>query len=265
MAKIIVFGNEKGGSGKSTTAIHVAIALCYQRKSVGIIDLDIRQRSMSRFLENRDDYTKKQKSDLPSPTYYKIDPSDKDSKTESNSEEEKRFAESLMTLEATCEFLVIDCPGGVSNYVKMAHTVADILVTPMNDSLIDFDLLAKIDASTGKVVGPSIYSEMVWECRQIRASAKHPPIDWVVLRNRISHVFSKNKYQVGHSLKNLSKRIGFRLSTGFSERVIFKELFLSGLTLLDLEKMEDWRPTLSHISARQEMRMLINDLNITSN
>ena len=263
MAKIIVFGNEKGGSGKSTTAIHVSIALCYQRKEVGVIDLDIRQKSMSRFLENRADFIKKQKSDLPSPTYYKIDPSDKDSKAESNSEEEKRFAEALMTLEKTCEFIVIDCPGGVSNYVKMAHTVADILVTPMNDSLIDFDLLAKIEASTGKVIGPSIYSEMVWDCRQLRASAKHPPIDWVIVRNRISHVFSKNKYQVGNSLKNLAKRIGFRLSTGFSERVIFKELFLSGLTLLDLEKMEDWRPTLSHISARQEMRMLIDSLNIT--
>ena len=264
MAKIIVFGNEKGGSGKSTTAIHVAIALCYQDKSVGIIDLDLRQRSMSRYLENRADFCEKQKPNLPSPTYYRIDQSNKDSKAESNSEEEKRFAEALTTLEQSCEFLVIDCPGGISNYVKMAHTVADTLITPMNDSLIDFDLLAKIEASTGKVVGPSIYSEMVWECRQVRASAKHPPIDWVILRNRISHVFSKNKYQVGKSLNNLSKRIGFRLSTGFSERVIFKELFLSGLTLLDLEKMDDWQPTLSHISARQEMRMLLASLNLIS-
>ena len=264
MAKIIVFGNEKGGSGKSTTAIHVAISLCYKNKSVGIIDLDLRQRSMSRFLENRNDFCEKQKSDLPSPTYYRIDQSNKDSKAESNAEEEKRFAEALTTLEESCEFLVIDCPGGISNYVKMAHTVADTLVTPMNDSLIDFDLLAKIEASTGKVVGPSIYSEMVWECRQVRASAKHPPIDWVILRNRISHVFSKNKYQVGKSLINLSKRIGFRLSAGFSERVIFKELFLSGLTLLDLEKMDDWQPTLSHISARQEMRMLLASLNLIS-
>ena len=264
MAKIIVFGNEKGGSGKSTTAIHVAIELCYQAKSVGIIDLDIRQKSISRFLENRVNFCKRQKCDLLLPSHYSIDHSDKDSKSESNLEEERRFADALMTLEETCDFLVIDCPGGISNYVKMAHTVADTLVTPMNDSLIDFDLLAKIEASTGRVVGPSIYSEMVWECRQLRASAKHPPIDWVILRNRISHVFSKNKHQVGKSLKNLSKRIGFRLSTGFSERVIFKELFLSGLTLLDLEKMEGWQPTLSHISARQEMRMLISSLNLTS-
>ena len=264
MAKIIVFGNEKGGSGKSTTAIHIAISLCYKNKSVGIIDLDIRQKSMSRFLENRADFCEKQKSDLPSPIFYRIDQSNKDSKAESNSEEEKRFAEALTTLEQSCDFLVIDCPGGISNYVKMAHTVADTLVTPMNDSLVDFDLLATIEASTGKVVGPSIYSEMVWECKQLRASAKHPPIDWVILRNRMSHVFSKNKYRVGKSLKNLSKRIGFRLSTGFSERVVFRELFLSGLTLLDLEKMDNWQPTLSHISARQEMRMLLTSLNLTS-
>ena len=264
MGKIIVFGNEKGGSGKSTTAIHVAISLCYLNKNVGVIDLDIRQRSMSRFLENRDAFCKKQSLNLPRPKFYRIDQSNKDSKAESNLEEEKTFAEALTTLEQSCDFLVIDCPGGISNYVKMAHTVADILITPMNDSLIDFDLLAKIDPSTGKVVGPSIYSEMVWECRQLRASAKHPPIDWVILRNRISHVFSRNKYKVGKSLKNLSKRIGFRLSTGFSERVIFKELFLSGLTLLDLEKMDDWQPTLSHISARQEMRMLLASLNLTS-
>ena len=264
MANIIVFGNEKGGSGKSTTAIHVAIALCYQNMSVGIIDLDLRQKSLSRFLENRASFCEKQKSNLPNPTYYKIDESNKDSKAASNSEEEKRFAEALTTLEQSCDFLVIDCPGGISNYVKMAHTVADTLVTPMNDSLIDFDLLAKIEPSTGKVVGPSIYSEMVWECRQIRASAKHPPIDWVILRNRISHVFSKNKHQVGKSLDNLSKRIGFRLSTGFSERVIFKELFLSGLTLIDLEKMDDWQPTLSHVSARQEVRMLLANLNLIS-
>lgn len=262
MAKIIVFGNEKGGSGKSTTAMHVAIGICYLKKSVGVIDLDIRQQSMFRFLENRGDFIKKNKSNLPSPKFHKINQSNKDSKSEANLEEEKIFAKALVSLEKSCDFLVIDCPGGVSNYVKMAHTVADTLVTPMNDSLIDFDLLAKIEASTGKVIGPSIYSEMVWDCRQLRASAKHPPIDWIILRNRISHVYSKNRYQVGKSLKNLSKRIGFRLSTGFSERVIFKELFLSGLTLLDLEKMEDWQPTISHIAARQEMRILLESLNL---
>ena len=127
MAKIIVLVMKKG-IWKITTTIHVAISLLSNR-SVGIIDLDLRQRSMSRFLENRSHFCEKQKSNLPSPTYYKIDESNKDSKAASNSEEEKRFAEALTTLEQSCDFLVIDCPGGISNYVKMAHTVADTLVT----------------------------------------------------------------------------------------------------------------------------------------
>ena len=66
---------------------------------------------MSRILENRADFCKKQKSDIPNPIYYKIEQSNKDSKAEANSEEEKRFAEALVTLEETCDFLVIDCPG----------------------------------------------------------------------------------------------------------------------------------------------------------
>ena len=262
MARIVVFGNEKGGSGKSTTAIHVLIALCYGKKRVGVLDLDVRQQSLFRFLENRDKYCSDAKKQLPFPERFNVQTSEKDSKLESNYEEERNFADALTALESKCDFIIIDCPGGLSNYVKMAHTVADTLVTPMNDSLIDFDLLAKSDGKTGKVIGPSIYSEMVWESKQLRASAKHPPIDWVVLRNRISQLYSKNKYQVGKSLTNLSKRIGFRLSTGFSERVIFKELFLSGLTLLDLENIEDWKPTISHISARQEIRLLLKSLSL---
>ncbi len=262
MARIVVFGNEKGGSGKSTTAIHVLIALCYEKKKVGVLDLDIRQKSLFRFLENRDNYCANFNLQLPSPQRHSITPSEKDSKIDSNFEDEKNFADALNILEAKCDFIVIDCPGGLSNYVKMAHTVADTLVTPMNDSLIDFDLLAKTDSKTGKVLGPSVYSEMVWSSKQLRASAKHPPIDWVVLRNRVSQIYSKNKHQVGKSLNNLAKRIGFRLTTGFSERVVYKELFLSGLTLLDLEEIENWKPTISHISARQEIRMLLESLNL---
>tara|TARA_B100001250_G_scaffold404451_1_gene420460 strand:- start:151 stop:942 length:792 start_codon:yes stop_codon:yes gene_type:complete len=262
MARIVVFGNEKGGSGKSTTAIHILIALCYKKKRVGALDLDIRQKSLFRFLDNREKYCSTSNIQIPIPEKYYIAPSEKDSKLESNFEDEKNFADALNYLEAKCDFIIIDCPGGLSNYVKMAHTVADTLITPMNDSLIDFDLLAKTEGKSGKVIGPSVYSEMVWSSKQLRASAKHPPIDWIVVRNRVSQVYSKNKYQVGKALTNLSKRIGFRLSTGFSERVIFKELFLSGLTLLDLEHLENWNPNISHISARQEIRVLLDSLNL---
>ena len=52
-AHVIVVGNEKGGAGKSTVAIHLAVALMRMGKTVGVIDLDLRQASLSRYLENR--------------------------------------------------------------------------------------------------------------------------------------------------------------------------------------------------------------------
>ena len=50
----IVFANEKGGTGKSTTAVHTAIALAASGHRVAALDLDGRQRTMTRYLENRD-------------------------------------------------------------------------------------------------------------------------------------------------------------------------------------------------------------------
>ena len=129
----------------------------------------------------------------------------------------------------------------------------------MNDSLIDFDLLARVDPNTEKVLGPSVYSEMVWRARQLRAQAGLKPIDWIVTRNRMSNLQAKNKRKVGGLLTELSKRIGFRLAPGFSERVIFRELFLNGLTLLDLEGAA---MSLSHVAARQEVRELLKTLDL---
>jgi chromosome partitioning protein len=123
-------------------------------------------------------------------------------------------------------------------------------------------LLARINPDTGKVIGPSIYSEMVWDARQLRASAGLKPIDWVVLRNRMATVNAKNRHKVGRALKDLSKRIGFRIVPGFSERVVFRELFLSGLTLLDLREADRNMMSLSNIAARQEVRELLRALNL---
>jgi chromosome partitioning protein len=132
-----------------------------------------------------------------------------------------------------------------------------VLITPLNDSFLDLDLLARIDADGRRVLAPSIYSQMVWEQRQHRAKQGLPPIDWVVMRNRLSHVNARNKRDVGQLLLQLAKRIGFRLAPGFGERVIFRELFPKGLTLLDLrEKGAGVRLNMSHLAARQEVRDL---------
>ncbi|MBD3764263.1 MAG: ATPase, partial [Rhodobacterales bacterium] len=173
-----------------------------------------------------------------------------------------RLGAALADLEPAVDFLLIDCPGSHTRLSQLAHSAADTLITPMNDSFVDFDLLARTDPETGRVAGPSIYAEMVWAARQMRAQAGLKPIDWIVLRNRLGAQAMHNKRKVGAALEDLSRRIGFRVAPGFTERVIFRELFQPGLTLLDLRDAGEDQVTLSHIAARQELRDLMAALNL---
>lgn len=262
MAHIIVLGNEKGGTGKSTTAMHVITALLHSGQQVGVIDLDLRQQSLMGHVRNRHAFVERTGTKLPLPQGAELAVSGNDSLTEAQAEEEARFAGALAELDKTCSFIVIDCPGSHTRYAQMAHAAADTLITPMNDSLVDLGLLARLDPETGKIAGPSIYAQMVWDARRLRASAGLLPVDWVVLRNRMASLDAHNKRRVGSALAELAKRIGFRLVPGFRERVIFRELYLDGLTLLDLAARKDHRMTMSNIAARQELRDLMKALKL---
>lgn len=259
MAHIIVVGNEKGGSGKSTTCMHVATALARLGLRVGALDLDLRQRSFGRYMENRRATLAREALDLPMPNFVELpqmevpagaDPAD------------VRLSAAMEMLEPGADFIVVDCPGSHTRLSQLAHSMADTLITPMNDSFVDFDLLARLDPDTGKIKGPSIYSEMVWSARQARAQAGLKPIDWIVVRNRLGAQQMHNKKKVGSALEDLAKRIGFRVAPGFSERVVFRELFLRGLTLLDLKGAWVEQLNLSNVAARQEMRDLITELRL---
>jgi chromosome partitioning protein len=260
MPHVIVMGNEKGGSGKSTTAMHVATALARDGHAVGAIDLDLRQQSLFRYLDNRADYMRRRGVALPMPRRAQPTPSAADSRAEADAEDQARFDAAIAELGRDCTFILIDCPGAHSGFSRMAHAIADTLITPMNDSLVDFDMLARLDPETGRIRGPSVYSEMVWKARQARAAAGRRQMDWLVLRNRVAALDARNKRRVGVALGELATRIGFRLAPGFSERVIFRELFLSGLTLLDLSETDPAAMTLSNVAARQEVRGLMRAL-----
>ncbi|WP_112311983.1 division plane positioning ATPase MipZ [Pseudogemmobacter bohemicus] len=262
MAHIIVVGNEKGGSGKSTTSMHVATALARMGHRVGALDLDLRQRSFGRYVENRRVFLAKSGLDLPSPDYRELPEVDEASLAEGENPFDQRLTAAVSALDPVKDFIVIDCPGSHTRLSQVAHSLADTLITPLNDSFVDFDLLARIDPETGKVKGPSIYAEMVWGARQLRAQAGLKPIDWIVLRNRLGAQAMHNKKKVGAALEDLSRRIGFRVAPGFSERVIFRELFPRGLTLLDLKDTGVEQMNLSNVAARQELRDLITALRL---
>ena len=261
-AYVVTLGNEKGGSGKSTTAMHLFVALARSGLHVGALDLDLRQRSFFRYLENRRAYGERAGAPLRLPRQIVVERSTASLREHAEQEDRERLEGAIDDLSRDCDIIVIDTPGAVNVLTEAAHSAADTLITPINDSMIDFDLLGRVDPASGKVLGPSVYSEMVWIARQRRAASGLPPTDWVVLRNRMSTLESRNKRRVSAVMENLSNRIGFRIIPGFSERVIFRELFLNGLTLLDLKQGGMINFTLSHIAARQELRDMVKALDL---
>jgi chromosome partitioning protein len=249
----IVFANEKGGTGKSTTAVHVAIALSYQGARVAAIDLDPRQRTLHRYLENRAETQRRRGVTLPTARFAVFEGS---------------TVEELEALSAEVgegyDFLLFDTPGRDDPFARHVATTADTLVTPLNDSFVDFDLIGQVDAETFKVRRLSFYAELIWEARKKRAMAtirdQKREMDWVVVRNRTGFTEARNMRRLNDALGELSKRVGFRIANGLSERVIYRELFPSGLTLLDKGHLGELGT--SHLVARQELRQLIAGLNL---
>jgi len=249
----IVFANEKGGTGKSTTAVHVAIALAYQGARVAAIDLDPRQRTLFRYLENRVETERRRGVSLPGARFAVF--------TGESVEELDALADEIGQ---DHDFLIFDTPGRDDAFARHAATRADTLVTPLNDSFVDFDLIGQVDAETFKVRKLSFYAELIWEARKRRAMTtiqdQRREMDWVVVRNRVQHVEARNMRRLEGALAELSRRVGFRIANGLSERVIFRELFPSGLTLLDKGHLGELGT--SHLVARQELREMLAGLNL---
>lgn len=252
-AQRIVFANEKGGTGKSTTAVHVAVALAYQGARVAAIDLDTRQATMHRYIENREETRARRKIDLPGPVCEVF-----------RGTTVEELEEQAARLSRNADFLIFDTPGRDDPFARHVATEADTLVTPMNDSFVDFDLIGQVDAETFKVRRLSFYAELIWEARLKRSRAtieqQRRQMDWVVVRNRTGHTDARNQRRLDQALGELSRRVGFRVAQGLSERVIYRELFPSGLTLLDKGHLGELGT--SHLVARQELRSLVAQLNL---
>lgn len=260
--RILVLGNEKGGSGKSTTAAHLIVALIKRGFTVGSIDLDARQGTLTRLFENRVDYAARRGLELEMPEHRAVSRSESSARGAAEWQEKQALERAVAEL-ADRDYIVMDTPGSDSFLSRAGHACAEVLITPMNDSFLDLDLLARIDPEGRQILGPSLYSQMVWEQRQQRALAGLPAMDWIVMRNRLSHIDARNKREIGRLLELLSQRMGFRLAPGFGERVIFRELFLKGLTLLDLRDDDaEFKLSLSHVAARQEVRALIRAIGL---
>jgi chromosome partitioning protein len=247
---VIVVGNEKGGAGKSTVAVHLATALLHEGARVVVVDLDIRQQSSASFFAHRAAWMAAAGVGLPAPT-------------------EVAVARDLEGLESAlggdADFAIVDTPGADTELSRAAHRNADLIVTPMNDSFVDFAMLGVIDPVTLELVRPSLYAETVWEARKHRAAERGRSVDWVVLRNRLASVEPRNRRRVDERLAALSRRVGFRPIAGLRDRVIYRELFPFGLTVADLSsKVRPVQVSLTHVAARQELRVLMGELGLAA-
>jgi chromosome partitioning protein len=263
---IFVIGNEKGGAGKTTCSMHLIIGLLDQGYKVASLDTDSRQHSLTTYLNNRKAYNQKNTvKQVQMPLHFHLAESTYVTLEERERDDVARFEEALAKAKEHADYIVIDTPGSHSFLSKLAHSHADTIVTPINDSFLDLDVMAKVNDSLN-IVCPSIYSQMIWEQKMQRAARDRGTIEWIVLRNRLSSLDAVNKRKVGEVLEQLAKRISFKVAPGFSERVIFRELFLQGLTLLDLTKINYEKTfSISHVAARQELRDFLSYLKIKPN
>ncbi|MGC1696382.1 MAG: division plane positioning ATPase MipZ [Pseudolabrys sp.] len=259
-AHIVVVGNEKGGSGKSTIAMHIAVALIKSGQSVATIDLDSRQRSFTQYIENRRAWAERVGRDLQVPSHLCVGENDYP-KDAAGCE---ALADAVDALAQTHGFIVVDTPGHDSDLTRLAHSIADTIVTPLNDSFVDFGVLGTVDPETYGVTGTSHYAQMVDEARRQRQLVDNVNPDWIVLRNRLSTLGSRNKRLVGEALNDLSQRLDFRSIEGLAERVIFREFYPRGLTAVDdLDEITlGTRPTMSHVTARMEMENLLSSMRL---
>jgi len=263
-AHVVVLGNEKGGSGKSTTAFHIAIALLKAGQRVATIDLDSRQKSLTHYVENRAAWGRRTGLSLELPHHIHVALGASMNIGENEASEFEQFSQAINAVERSFDFVVIDTPGTDSYLMRLAHSMADTLITPINDSFVDFDVLGVVDPTTFELTGVSHYAEMVREARRQRRLVDGGLTDWVIVRNRLSTLGSRNKRLVGSGLDALSRQLGFRAVDGFAERVVYREYFPRGLTALDdvEESTLGLRSNASHFTARDEVKALIDGLKL---
>ena len=257
--RVIVVANEKGGSGKSTIAIHLAIALMKSGQSVATLDLDSRQRSFTHYIDNRLSWSRQRGRDLPTPTHVCFDEESDFSLALDEAAARAEFTGTLDRLAENHGVIIIDTAGHNHPMSRLAHARADTLITPLNDSFVDLDVLGSVDPETFAVSGISHYARLVEEARGDRRLEGRPDTDWIVLRNRLSMLNTRNKRSVGNALAELSQRLGFRCIEGLAERMIFREFYPRGLTAIDEldEGTLGTRPTMSHVAAQMEVQGLL--------
>ena len=258
---VIVVGNEKGGTGKSTLSIHLSVALMKAGFRVATIDLDTRQQTLTRFFENRRSWASTAPWDVELPFHFALERGNSESIRDNETHEFAAFADAIGQVEHAYEFVVIDTPASDSYLMRLAHSLADTLVSPVNDSYIDVDVFSRVHHDRTRRGAVAHYADLVIEARRKRHLVDQGIIDWVLVRNRVASLQSNNAKQIAISLGRMAMELKFRAAEGLHDRVIFRELFPIGLTALD--PIEEAMRTGTLSTSQQSARREIEDLLVT--
>ena len=290
---VVVIGNQKGGSGKSTFAMHIIVALLKAGKRVACFDLDLNQLTLTRYLGNRREWDREHERKLELPDYYPVSEEVAHRRAWSRSVEQfisqfkkngrahqddvidggafghsadlRQFIAQLKEIGRAHkhDFIVIDTPGGVQHLSLVAHGMADTLITPINDSFLDLDVLVAMERSDLEPE-PSVYANMVWRALEARRNVSGRATDWIVVRNRLESAETNNQRQITRVLDVIQRTLGFRVARGLLERPVYREFFAAGLTVFDAvegskSEAEDNRPNLL---ARLEVQNLMREIGL---
>ena len=293
---VIVIGNQKGGSGKSTFAMHIIVALLKAGKRVASFDLDINQQTLTRYISNRREWDHERERSLELPDHYPISAAVVANGAQGYGIDLRRFiarftktahahkegdftkgsgfnhsadlSQFVLRLkeigrEHNHDFIIIDTPGGVQHLSLIAHGMADTLITPINDSFFDLDVLVAMERSDLEPQ-PSGYAKMVSRALDARRQVSGRATDWIVVRNRLEPIESNNQRQVNRVLDVIQRTLGFRIARGLLERPVYREFFTAGLTVFDsVEELHSARASnQANLLARLEVRNLLREIGL---
>src|SRR5262249_15717735 len=236
---VVVIGNQKGGSGKSTFALHIIVALLKAGKRVASFDLDINQQTLTRYFDNRREWDREHEHSLELPNHCPISEevvsnggrthgidlrrfisrfkktarAHKDVLTNgsglSPGADLSQFVSRLREIGRahSYDFIIIDTPGGVQHLSLIAHGMADTLITPINYSFFNLDVLVAMERSDLESQ-PSGYAKMVWRALDARRQISGRATDWIVVRNRLEPFETNNHRQVTRVLNVIQRTLG---------------------------------------------------------